>query len=131
MRAKAIIFLYLLVGLINFIPILGVTGRAKLEALYGASFSSADLLLLMQHRALLLGIVGAFLLVAAFHPAFRPMAAIAGMASMVGFDVLYLIVPGVSGRLAGVATIDAVAVVLLAVAIGLDYRRVRNAIDNH
>lgn len=121
MKAHAITGLYLLCGFINFFPVLGVTGKARLEALYGASLSSPDIIMLMQHRALLFGVLGGIMLYAAFRPVYRGLAAVGGMISMVGYEILYLLGPNTSPALGKVALIDAVAILLLAVAIGLNF----------
>ncbi len=47
-------------GIVNSIPATGALSAAQLERLYGLPFKAADpnTLLLMQHRAVLFGIVG-------------------------------------------------------------------------
>lgn len=120
MKARVITGLYLLCGFINFFPVLGVTGKARLEALYGASLSSPDLVMLMQHRALLFGVLGGIMLYAAFRPVYRGLAAVGGMISMVGYEILYLLGPRSNPALEKVALIDAAAILLLAIAIGLN-----------
>ena len=47
-------------GIVNSIPVTGAFSAAQLERLYGMPFKAADpnTLLLMQHRAVLFGIVG-------------------------------------------------------------------------
>jgi len=67
--------LFIAAGLINFVPAIGVLGAERLGALYGIEFAGADLLLLMRHRALLLGLVGALLIVSAIRPRLRLIAA--------------------------------------------------------
>lgn len=120
MHARITTVFYLLPGLINFFPVLGLAGRAKLEALYGVSLSSADLLLLMQHRALLFGIVGGIMIYAAFKPVYRKLSAIVGLISMVGFEVLYLLNAEATSALGRLAAIDAVATLVLLVAVWRD-----------
>ena len=51
----------LLVGLINFAPIIGVLSQEQLEKLYGIPIQGQDMLILMRHRAVLLGLVGGLL----------------------------------------------------------------------
>ena len=58
--------LYLLAAAGNLLPALGVISAARLEALYGVPIADANLVVLMRHRAVLLGIVGALLAGAAF-----------------------------------------------------------------
>ena len=65
------ITLFTLTGLINLYPAMGLLGAAQLESLYGLPFTGEDLLLLMRHRALLLGLLGAFIIGAAFQKTWR------------------------------------------------------------
>ncbi|MEM7706464.1 MAG: phosphopantetheine adenylyltransferase [Pseudomonadota bacterium] len=108
---------FLAVGLINFLPVIGVIGAAQLQRLYQVSIADTDLALLMQHRALLLSIVGALLVAAAFRTELRTAAALAGLTSMVG----YLLIIGLGGTsnasLIKVAWIDVAAVVILLAAL--------------
>ncbi len=43
--------LFILVGLINLFPSIGVLGAARLEGLYGVALAGDDLLLMMRHKA--------------------------------------------------------------------------------
>jgi hypothetical protein len=109
----------LLVGLINFYPLIGVLGPAQLQSLYGLEFAGADLQVLMRHRAVLLGIVGGLLIIAAFRPTLRVVAAIVGLVSMVTFLMLALPVIGDSAALARVFWADVVASGLLAAGLAI------------
>jgi hypothetical protein len=91
---KAITVCLVVVGLINFAPVLGVISVQKLESAYSVALAGNDLAILMRHRALLFGSLGTFILYAAFNPSYQPAAMIMGGASMVGFALL---VPGVAG----------------------------------
>lgn len=112
--------LYFLVGLVNLAPIPGATGQKYLEALYGVSISSPDLLFLMQHRGLMFGVVGGVLLLAAFRPSYRPLAVVAGLFSMGSFIVLYLLQGVQSALMLKVCLIDAAAIVALVLAWVID-----------
>ena len=50
---KLVTILLALVGFINFFPVLGVFGVSNLETAYNIDIPSADIALLLQHRALL------------------------------------------------------------------------------
>lgn len=115
--------LFLIVGLINFAPLAGVLGNQTLASAYAVEIATPDMSLLLRHRAVLFGIVGGLLLVAAFRPSLRPVAAICGFVSMVSFAALYLLT-GVEGnaRLAQVLWIDVVAILLLVAAMALNRR---------
>jgi len=111
MRALATT-LFFVAGLINFIPITGFLSADRLEALYGLSFEDANLLVLMRHRAVLLGIVGGIMLVAAFHHPLRRVAIAAGMLSMLTFIFLAHSLDG-NAELRRVALVDVVAILAL------------------
>jgi hypothetical protein len=51
-------------------------------------FEGADLQLLMRHRAVLFGLVGGLLLLAAFKPRLRLVASVLGLLSMASFMLL-------------------------------------------
>lgn len=105
--------LYLLVGLVNFVPIVGVLGAAKLEALYGVPITNADLLLLLRHRSVLFGLLGGLLIFAAFRVQWRALATVAGLVSMIAYLALAWPIEGHGAAVQKVFWADAVAVVLL------------------
>ena len=99
MRELYIKLSFMLAGLVHLLPVAGLSGAPRLEDLYGISLDGDPVLtLLMQHRALFFGIIGMFLIMAAWQPAHRSAARLVALASMVGFIVLY-----------GVAGVDAPA----------------------
>jgi hypothetical protein len=77
-----------LAGVIHLLPLSGVLGSSQLSKLYGVHIEDPGLALLMGHRAVLFGLLGLLLLVAAFHPPLRTLAFIAGLVSVVSFLVL-------------------------------------------
>lgn len=105
--------LYLLVGLVNFVPIVGVLGAAKLEAVYGVPITNDDLLLLLRHRSVLFGLLGGLLIFAAFRVQWRALATVAGLVSMVAYLALAWPIEGHGAAVQKVFWVDAVAVVLL------------------
>ena len=58
-----------IVGIIHLLPLVGMLGGERLSALYGLRFDELNLLILMRHRAVLFGLLGTYLLYAAFQPA--------------------------------------------------------------
>lgn len=115
----AITLIMLVVGYINFHPLIGVVSVARLQALYGPPIEGADMAVLMRHRALLFGILGGFIMYAAFVPELRVPAFVMGFTNMLGFIVIARLVGGYRARVGKVVRIDAAASVLLAVALGL------------
>jgi len=122
---QAVRALFVIVALVNLLPVSGVLGAARLEALYGMPFQDAGLVLLMRHRAVLFGLVGGLLLAAAMRPTLRPAAATIGLGSMLSFVALAL-PPGAYGAaLQRVFWVDVVASLLLILALWLAIRMER------
>lgn len=118
---KVITILLLLVGVINFVPVIGVLSTERLSSLYGIATLDGDLLLLMRHRALLLGIVGGFIICAAFKRHLQPAAIILGLVSMLGFVVLLFLAGDYGDNLYRVALVDIGAAGALLVVVILRY----------
>jgi hypothetical protein len=105
--------LFVLVGLVNFVPIVGVLGAERLEAVYGVPITHHDLLLLLRHRSVLFGLLGGLLIFAAFRPQWRPLATVAGLVSMITYLLLAWPIPAHGVAVQKVFWADAVATVLL------------------
>ena len=78
----------LVAGIINLLPLTGVIGARRLEALYGVAFDNPTTLLLMRHRAVLFGLLGFLLLYAALRPGIRTAAFALELGSVLSFIVL-------------------------------------------
>lgn len=78
----------IVVGIIHLIPVTGVLGPAALAELYGVTVTDQNLILMLRHRAILFGLLGMFLIVAAFKPDWFLPAWMAGVISVVSFLVL-------------------------------------------
>ena len=115
----------ILVGLVNLAPIVGVLSQSHLFRLYGVAIENQDLLLMMRHRAVLLGLVGATMVAAAWLPGLRTAACMLGLVSMISFVVLVLGSGGVSAPLLKIAVIDGLAIVVLVLALAAHLRMVR------
>ncbi len=102
------------VGIIHLLPLAGVLGAERLAALYGMSFTEPNLAILMRHRAVLFGLLGAFLVYAAFQPRLQVLALVAGFASVTSFLWLAWLVGGYNPQLARVFMADVMALVCLA-----------------
>ncbi|AEG93057.1 hypothetical protein [Ramlibacter tataouinensis] len=107
------------VGIIHLLPLPGVLGPERLRLLYGIPLDDPNLVLLMRHRAVLFGLLGALLLYAAWRPSLVPLALMAGWASVAAFLVLAALQPGLNAALARVVTADVLAAFCLAVATAL------------
>ncbi|NHZ94065.1 phosphopantetheine adenylyltransferase, partial [Massilia sp. CCM 8733] len=75
-------------ALIHLIPVTGVLGESSLAQLYGVRLHDRNLLILMQHRAVMFGLVGLLLIAAALIPAYRPLAYFTGLVSVTSFLIL-------------------------------------------
>ncbi len=102
------------VGVIHLLPVTGVTGGPRLAALYGIEIADPNLEILLRHRAVLFGLLGAFLLLAAWRPSLQPLALAAGWLSVVSFLWLAHAAGDYNGHLARVVAADVLALVCLA-----------------
>lgn len=101
------------VAIIHLLPLSGVLGGERLVALYGLSFNDPNLAILMRHRAVLFGLLGLFLLFAAYRPQYQAIAFIAGFVSVVSFLWLAWSVGGYNTQVARVFMADIVALACL------------------
>ncbi len=109
----------LVAALVHLLPLTGVLGATRLAALYGVAIGEPALLVLMRHRAVLFGVLGAFMLHAAWSPPLQPWALGAALASTASFVAIALGSAPLSPALRTVMWIDVVLVVLLLVALML------------
>lgn len=113
---KAVTGLLVLVGIIHLLPVSGVLGVERLAALYGVSLGEPNLEILMRHRAVLFGLLGLFLLYAAFQPSLQSLAIVAGFVSVASFIVIAWSVGGYNESLRKVVIADIIAIVALVAA---------------
>ena len=103
----------LLVALIHLLPLSGVLGSERLSAQYGISFDEPNIEILMRHRAVLFGLLGVFLLYAAFHKRLHLTALAVGAVSVMSFLTIAKSVGGYNSEIARVFVVDMVALVCL------------------
>ncbi len=106
-------------GLVNLLPLAGTAGAGALRRLYAVTVTDPDLLLLLRHRALLLGLLGGALVVAAGVPSWRTPAVAVNVASMLAFSVLAGATPGANAASRRTARIDLVSAAALVAALAL------------
>ena len=116
MLPRIISGLLIVAGIIHLLPLSGVLGAERLALLYGLSFQEPNLLLLMRSRALLFGLLGAFMIYAALRPALQPLALFGGLVSVLGFLLLAWSGPGYNEALRRVLIADWLALGCLLVA---------------
>lgn len=105
----------LVVGIIHLLPLSGVLGAERLASLYGLPFKEPNLAILMRHRAVLFGLLGLFLVYAAFRPGLQTLAFLAGFASVLSFLWLAWSQGGYNLQIQRVVIADVVALVCLVV----------------
>lgn len=103
------------VGVIHLLPVSGILGKSRLQSLYGLTVDDPNLLILMRHRSVLFGLLGAFLLYAAIDPALQPIAYIAGAVSVVSFLLIATSAGYANAQIRRVVTADWIAVACLVV----------------
>lgn len=103
------------VAIIHLLPLSGVLGSDRLATLYGLSFNEPNLAILMRHRAVLFGLLGLFLLLAAFRPELQLLAFAAGFASVLSFVWLAWTTGSYNAQLGRVLIADIVALACLVV----------------
>lgn len=110
---------------IHFLPLSGALGSEALASLYGVRIADANLEILMRHRAVLFGILGALLLYAVFDPKLRTAAILAGLSSAGAFLGIALQVGGHNLLLERVVRADIIVLFCLLVAGFLHLRSTR------
>lgn len=113
MKDTLVALIFFIVGMINFVPIVGALSAGYLEQLYQVRIKGPEIELLLRHRAILFGIVGGVLIGAAFFPSIQVLAWIAGIVSMLSFIILFLLVGSNSEALMRILWIDVFAIFLL------------------
>ncbi len=103
------------VAIIHLLPLSGAIGSERLASLYGISFDEPNIAILMRHRAVLFGLLGLFMLFAAFAPRYQVAAFVIGFVSVVSFLWLASSVGGYNAAVGRIVTADIVALVCLVV----------------
>jgi len=127
--AHLITGLLIVVGLINFAPVIGLLSADRLTRLYGVAVADPNMQILLQHRALLFGLVGGVIIASAFLPYLRPTAFILGFISMIGFILIAWQAGEFNALLKKVVIADAVGIGLLAVALFLSLMATTRQVD--
>ncbi len=101
-------------GLINIAPSFGAISLDLARSAYGVDIAGADMEALFRHRAVLLGIVGTTLVVAAFRPRLRAAAITANAVSFGSFVLCGLVGGQLNAELTRVAWVDVAGLGVLA-----------------
>ncbi len=115
-----------MVGILHLLPLAGVLGTGRLHALYGVRVDDPNLEILLRHRAVLFGLLGAFLIGSAVFRQGYGVALGVGGVSVVSFLALSFGVGSYNTSLSRVVVADIVAAIALGVAFVV-YVRLRPA----
>ena len=113
---KFVPILFWLLALVHLAPAVAAISPNQIATLYGIEPANKTLLTLLQHRAILLGLVGVAFAYAAFKPAFRWPVLCIGAASMALFISFCVLNGQLSSSLGRIAIIDAISLGIAAVA---------------
>ncbi|MEM9600201.1 MAG: phosphopantetheine adenylyltransferase [Pseudomonadota bacterium] len=121
---KLIPILYGLLALIHILPAMAVLAPARLSSLYGFDAGDSVLTTLLQHRALLFGILAAALIYAVFNASVRWPVLIGAVVSMGGFIVIAMMRGETGGALRTIVIADVIGLIIAALAAFLLWRAV-------
>ncbi len=102
--------LLVVAGFIHLVPLTGLLGHRRLLSLYGVDTPDPNLRILLQHRAVLFGMVGGLLMYAAYVADWRNVALGVGLTSAVSFLLIAVGVGGVNPAVRRVVIADIVAI---------------------
>lgn len=103
-----------LCGLIHLLPFALAFLPERIQSAYGVEVTGSDMMLLLRHRAVLFGIVGAVMLYSSLKRRHYALSTFVGLASMLSFILLYGFIGGINDSLKSVVWVDVAASVALA-----------------
>ena len=105
------------IGIIHLIPLGGFFGAARLETMYGIAIDNDNLEILLRHRAILFGLLGAVFCLSAFRPVYQPLAFALATGTLLPFFFLLTRVDNYNEAIARVALADVLALACLVTAV--------------
>ncbi|MCR2745479.1 phosphopantetheine adenylyltransferase [Limnobacter parvus] len=105
-------------AIIHFLPVSGILGKSALQKLYGVGIDDPNLLIAMQHRALLFGLLGVLFVVAIFKADLRLLAMGFGLVSTAGFIAIAWQVGDYNPLIARVVKADVIVIGALLIGLG-------------
>jgi len=113
--------LLLIVGVINFMPVIGIISAERLSGAYSVELIGNDIIILMRHRALLFGLVGGFILYSVFKPSYQTPAMVMAVISMLGFLYFVWAASDYNASISKIAITDLVGILCLVIAAALKF----------
>lgn len=111
--------LLIAVGLLNVAPAFVFFAPQRSEALYGIALTDANMAVVMRHRAIMLGLLGAAMIYAAFRRDVVVPVVVAALVGKAAFLLLVYSIAGTGAELKSVAMFDLVAVACLGAVLGV------------
>lgn len=118
---KIVSVILVIVGIINFFPVIVFFDSSKTLKLYGLPIEGENLTILMRHRGVLLAIIGIALITAALKSEYIILAISLALISKFAFIFLMFTATNVSPEIRQVGSIDIGAIILLLAAFGLRF----------
>ena len=102
-----------IVAIIHLMPLVGAISRQRINSGYGIDTTDSNIAILMRHRAVLFGLLGTFLLCAAWLPSYQGLGLLVGFISVISFLLIAWAEGGVSPQVQRVIAADYVALACL------------------
>jgi len=112
---RVVTAMLVIAAIIHLLPLSGVLSGERLSILYGISFDENNIEILMRHRAVLFGLLGALLLYTAFNVQYQLIGLMVGLVSVVSFLLIAKSVGDYNAELSRVFLADLVALVCLVI----------------
>lgn len=103
-------------ALIHLLPLVGALGPSRVAQMYDVKVEGPDLTVLLVHRAVLFGLLGAALIAAIFCEDARPYVIGAVLVSDVAFLAIVAASSGINSKMKRVVRVDVISIALLAAA---------------
>jgi len=127
MLERTVTVLLLIIAAIHLLPILGFLGAERISSLYQVELADRNIEILMRHRAVLFGILGAFFAYAAFNAPLQLIAFTMASISIVAFLYLGFSVGDYNAAIRTVIIADVFALVCLVGAISAYWFKAKNS----
>lgn len=119
---NAAMAILIIIGVITASPVIIALNPNGITSLYNVAVEDDAILLLIRHRQVMLGILGAALVYGAFFYHLRMMVITAAVVSKLAFIGLYIATPGLTQGIQRVIYFDAMSILLLLIAAVIFWR---------